>query len=149
MKKYVILAVLAMASLKADIRALYEAAVQAQQNAYCPYSNYFVGAALETASGKIYSGCNVENASWSVSICSERTAIVKAISEGEREFTRIAIVTKDGGMSCGMCRQMLNEFSPNIEIITFDEHGNIVTQVHLREMLPIAFGPESLTDLPD
>ena len=130
--------------MEKSLEALYEAAVQVQKRAYCPYSNYSVGCALEASSGQVYTGCNVENASWSVSICSERVALVKALSEGEREFRRLVIVTKDGGMSCGICRQMMNEFSPDIEIITFDAKGSVVVRERLRDMLPHAFGPESL-----
>ncbi len=149
MKKILILGLLAVASLQADIKELYVAAVKVQKNAYCPYSNYYVGCALEASSGKIYTGCNIENASWSVSICSERTALVKALSEGERSFKRLVIVTKYGGMSCGICRQMLNEFSPDLEIITFNVDGKVVVREKLRDMLPKAFGPESLQELPE
>ena len=130
--------------LHADSSPLYEAAKAAQANAYCPYSNYRVGCALETADGKIYTGCNVENASWSVSSCSERTAIVKAVSEGDTTFKRIAIITRDGGMACGMCRQMLHEFAPHIEIFTYNEAGELVKHAYLHDLLPFAFGPESL-----
>ncbi|MCI5052095.1 MAG: cytidine deaminase [Simkaniaceae bacterium] len=129
------------------LEQMYTHAKQAQAHAYCPYSKYQVGAALRAKSGEIYTGCNVENASWSVSICAERTALVKALSEGEREFTHLLILTRDGGISCGICRQMLNEFSPDLEIITSNSKGIEVLRRRLSELLPEPFGPTSLQHL--
>ncbi|MBF8263084.1 MAG: cytidine deaminase [Parachlamydiales bacterium] len=123
---------------------LIEKAKDAQKMAYQPYSHYSVGAALLGKSGKVYLGCNVENASYGLTNCAERTAIFKAVSEGEREFEAIAIVTKDGGMPCGACRQVLNEFSPKMEVIAADEHGRIHFQKLLDQLLPDAFGPANL-----
>lgn len=123
---------------------LIQAASNARQKGYAPYSQYRVGAALLTKSGKIVSGCNVENASYGLSNCAERTAIFKAVVEGEREFEAIAIVTKDGGMPCGGCRQVLNEFAPNLLIIAADEEGVIHTEVTLDQILPMSFGPANL-----
>ena len=91
---------------------LIQAALAASEHAYIPYSNYRVGAALLTTDGEVYSGCNVESASYTPTICAERTALVKAISEGKREFSAVAVVTRDGGSPCGVCRQLLFEFSP-------------------------------------
>lgn len=136
---------LASASVSPDLRsALIEKAVEGQQKAYAPYSNYFVGAALLTKSGKIYSGCNVENASYGLSNCAERTAVFKAVSEGEKEIETIVIVTRDGGMPCGACRQVLNEFNPNMHVITIDANQKVCREAALSELLPHAFGPASL-----
>ena len=93
---------------------LIQAALAASEHAYIPYSNYRVGAALLTTDGEVYSGCNVESASYTPTICAERTALVKAISEGKREFSAVAVVTRDGGSPCGVCRQLLFEFSPGM-----------------------------------
>ena len=89
---------------------LISQAAQAREHAYAPYSRYAVGAALLTRSGRVYTGCNVENASYSLTLCAERVALFKAVSEGEREFQAIAIVTSNGGSPCGACRQVLAEF---------------------------------------
>jgi cytidine deaminase len=106
--------------------------------AHVPYSNYHVGAALLASSGNVYGGCNVENASYGISICAERTAYVKAVSEGERTFEAIAVVTKDGGSPCGACRQFMAEFGLDTTVILSDEKGAYrVTSV--RELLPDAF----------
>ena len=91
---------------------LIQAAIAASANAYIPYSNYRVGAALLCADGEVYTGCNVESASYTPTICAERTALVKAISDGQRDFSAVAVVTRDGGSPCGVCRQLLFEFSP-------------------------------------
>jgi cytidine deaminase len=119
-------------------------ALAARQRAYAPYSRYHVGAALLASSGKIYEGVNVENAVYPVGICSERTALVKAISEGERAFEAIAVATPNGGSPCGMCRQMLSEFSPQLKVLLVDEQGRLILETSLRELLPHAFGPDDL-----
>ncbi len=121
-----------------------KAAVEAQQHAYCPYSDYPVGAALVGASGKIYTGCNVENASYGLCICAERNAVFKAVSEGEQDFTTIYIITKDGGVSCGACRQVLYEFNPKIRIVAADDALNLHCDTTLDVLLPHAFGPKNL-----
>ena len=95
-----------------------------RRKAYAPYSHYPVGAALFTASGKVYTGCNVENASYGLSICAERTAAFKAVSEGEREFVAIAVVTENGSAPCGACRQVLNEFGPDMRVLAVAASGN-------------------------
>lgn len=118
-------------------------AIEAREFAYAPYSNYKVGAALSTRGGRIYRGCNIENAAYSPSTCAERTAIFKAITEGVREFEAIAVVTSDGGAPCGVCRQVMREFAPNLTVIIGDLAGNY--QVYrLPELLPDSFGPENL-----
>src|SRR5689334_5222747 len=95
-------------------KLLAEKAAEARQRAYAPYSNFFVGAAIMTHDGKIYQGCNVENASYGLAICAERTAAVKAASDGVRSFKAIAVSVPGGGTPCGACRQFLNEFNPDL-----------------------------------
>lgn len=126
------------------LNELIEKAVEGQKNAYAPYSNYFVGAAVLTKSGKIYSGCNIENASYGLGNCAERTAVFKAVSDGEKEIELIVIVTKDGGMSCGACRQVLNEFNPDMKVIAVDKNYKVQHAAILGELLPYAFGPSNL-----
>ena len=123
---------------------LIQIAIEARKKAYVPYSHYPVGAALLTKSGKIYTGANIENAAFSVTICAERTAIFKAVSEGERDLQAIAVVTKNGGTPCGSCRQVMAEFNPNMKIYIANEEGELVQETILKEMLPGYFGPESL-----
>jgi cytidine deaminase len=125
------------------LNELLEQAIEAREYAYAPYSNYAVGAALLTAAGKIYKGCNIESASYSPSNCAERTAIFKAISEGDREFVAIAVVTVDGGAPCGVCRQVMREFAPNMTVIIGDLAGNYQIFT-LADLLPQSFGPENL-----
>ena len=112
--------------------------------AYVPYSNYPVGAALLTTSGRVYDGVNVENAAYPVTICAERTAIFKAVSQGEKDFSAIAVVTRNGGMPCGSCRQVMAEFSPDMDVIVADETGDIQSEMKLSDLLPGAFRSESL-----
>ena len=118
-------------------------AALAQEYAYAPYSNYPVGAALLTRSGRVYLGANVENAVYSLTVCAERTAVFKAVSEGEREFEAIAVVTPNGGSPCGACRQVLREFAPNLVVYIADADGNY-RQTSVAELLPDSFGPEFL-----
>ena len=122
---------------------LYQQAIKAMENSYTPYSNYKVGAALLTRSGKVYLGCNIENASYTPSICGERTAIFKAVSEGERDFVAIAVATANAGAPCGVCRQVMREFAPNLTVIIGNTEGqyNVLT---LPDLLPHSFGPENL-----
>lgn len=126
------------------VSTLIQKAIEGQQNSYSPYSQYRVGAAVLTKSGKIYTGCNIENASYGLANCADRTAVFKAVSEGDKDLIAIAIVTRDGGMPCGACRQVLNEFNPNMIIITLDETGTIRNQTTLDQLLPNAFGPANL-----
>ncbi len=119
---------------------LLKKAVEARENSYSPYSKFAVGAALETVDGEIFTGCNVENASYGLSICAERTALVKAVSAGARKFKRLAIVadTPEAVTPCGMCRQMLIEFSPGLELILANTKGK-TEKINLSELLPKAF----------
>ena len=123
---------------------LIQAALQARKWAYAPYSNYQVGAALLTESGKVYDGVNVENAAYTDGICAERVAIFKAVSEGERDFKAIAVVTANGGSPCGSCRQVLAEFGLDIEVLIADGEGQLLQETSVRELLPGAFTPEDL-----
>ena len=122
---------------------LLEMAIEARKNAYVPYSGYAVGAALETKDGRVFTGCNVENAAYGNTLCAERTALVKAVSEGYREFTKVAIAASGSApYPCGACRQSLYEFAPDLEVfVTWDVH---VDRVPLAELLPYGFGPSSL-----
>jgi cytidine deaminase len=131
-----------------DYKALIEKANEAKKMAYVPYSHFQVGAALLTKSGKIYTGCNIENASYGATNCAERTAIFKAISEGERDFEAIAIVSSSGELTypCGICRQVLAEFMLQGEIILGNEEGDIKVYT-LKEMLPYAFTEKDLKPL--
>lgn len=122
-------------------------AADMRRMSYIPYSHYAVGAALLTKSGKIYTGCNIENAAFPVSICAERTAIFKAVSEGEKEFDAIAIATEDGdGYPCGSCRQVMAEFAMNMEVFLADADGKITVESSMKQLLPGAFTPQNLLD---
>ena len=119
---------------------LMDLAMAAAQNAHVPYSHFPVGAALECDDGSVFTGCNVENAAYGSTICAERTAIVKAVSEGHRDFVRIAIAgkSKDFCVPCGSCRQVMMEFSPEMEVICLNGAGESKT-FSLRELLPYGF----------
>lgn len=127
-----------------DLPTLILAASAAAERAYVPYSHYKVGAALVTASGEVFTGCNIENASYPAAICAERTALVKAVSEGHREFSQLVVVTRDGGAPCGVCRQMLFEFAPELPITLVRLDGAIVLQSQLNDLLRYGFGPSSV-----
>ena len=123
---------------------LIDLAIEARRRAYAPYSNYPVGAALRTKSGKVFTGVNVENAAYPTTICAERTAVFKAVSEGEREFEVIAVVTENGGSPCGSCRQVLAEFGLDTIVLIADEKGNLLQETTVDDLLPGAFTPEHL-----
>ncbi len=123
---------------------LIEVASTVRKWAYAPYSKYLVGAALLTASGRIYDGVNVENAAYPDSICAERVAVFKAVSEGELKFEAIAVVTQNGGAPCGSCRQVLAEFGLDIIVITADDTGHIHQKTTVDGLLPNAFVPADL-----
>jgi len=125
-------------------RKLVQAAQDARQWAYAPYSNYRVGAALLSASGRVYDGVNVENAAYPNGICAERVAVFKAVSEGEREFTAIAVVTDNGGSPCGACRQVLSEFGLDTILVIADGEGRVLQETTVGGLLPGAFGPQHL-----
>jgi len=118
-------------------------AMQAREHAYAPYSGYTVGAVLLGKSGRVYTGCNVENAVYPLCICAERVAVVKAVSEGEREFTALAVATQNGGSPCGSCRQTLREFGADIVVLIADAAGKY-RETTVAELLPDGF---SATDL--
>ena len=126
---------------------LFDMAVKASANAYAPFSHFHVGAALLASSGRAYTGVNVENSSFGATICAERTAFVKAISEGERDCTAIAIAAKtaDGkiaeSLPCGICRQFMYEFSPDIFIITGTDREKLDVR-KLSDLLPLGFALE-------
>jgi len=125
---------------------LIESALIARQWAYAPYSHYQVGAAVLTSSGRIYDGVNVESAAYPTSMCAERVAIFKAVSEGERQFVAIAVATRNGGAPCGACRQVISEFGLDTLVIIADGEGRVVQEVPIGDLLPGAFRPEHLTD---
>ncbi len=126
---------------------LIKIAYDAMENAYAPYSKYKVGAALLAKNGEIYTGCNIECASYGATNCAERTALFKAVSEGVREFTAIAIVSSSRDLTppCGICRQVLYEFAPDLEIILVDKSkpDKIVSYV-LKDLLPIQFSSDDI-----
>ena len=128
-----------------DVRTkLIASASEARKWAYAPYSHYPVGAALLTGSGRIYDGVNVENAAYPDTICAERVAVFKAVSEGEREFVAIAVVTSNGGTPCGSCWQVLAEFSRSMLVLITDGDGKLIREITVEDLLPEAFGPKDL-----
>lgn len=130
-----------------NYKNLIEAAIKAKENAYVPYSGFRVGAALLTSDGRIFTGCNVENAAYSPSVCAERTAVVKAVSAGCREFTAIAVTGDHGGYlsPCGVCRQVLAEFcSLEDFVVILADSPEDYKELRLIELLPGAFGKENL-----
>jgi cytidine deaminase len=126
-----------------DRDGLIKAARLARRNAYAPYSHYTVGAALLTTSGRIFTGVNVENAVYPLTTCAERTAIVKAVSEGERDFVALAVATEDGGTPCGSCRQTLREFGRDIIVLIADDKG-MYQETTVEELLPNSFSASNL-----
>lgn len=124
--------------------ALLKQAAEARFLAYAPYSHYPVGAALLSASGKVFTGVNIENAAYPTGICAERVAVFKGVSEGEKSFTAVAVVTTNGGTPCGSCRQVLSEFSKSMLVIIGDSEGNYIRETTLSALLPEAFGPGHL-----
>lgn len=125
--------------------SLVAAARQAQQQAYAPYSHYQVGAAVETADGAVYTGCNIENASYGLAICAERVALGAAMTAGARQFRRIAVVSSSEppASPCGACRQVLAELAPDAEVIAAGPRS--VVRWTVAELLPSAFTPGHLT----
>jgi cytidine deaminase len=133
-----------MALTKQEQQALIDLANEARQRAYAPYSNYRVGAALRTKSGRVYTGVNVENAAYPAGICAERTAVFRAVTEGEREFEVISVVTDNGGSPCGSCRQVLSEFGLDTIVLIADGSGALVKETSVRDLLPDAFSGRHL-----
>ena len=128
---------------------LIETSLGARRWAYAPYSQYAVGAALLTSSGKVYDGVNVENAAYPSSMCAERSAVFKAVSEGEKKFVAIVVASRNGGEPCGACRQVLSEFGLDTIILVVNSEGYIVLETTVAELLPSAFGPEDLNEPED
>ena len=122
---------------------LIATAFEAREKAYAPYSGFPVGAALLTRSGRVFTGCNVENAMFGLTVCAERVAVFKAVCAGERDFEAIAVVTAPGASPCGSCRQVLREFGRDLRILVADTEGNS-REFMLEELLPSAFPDWSL-----
>ncbi|MCC6614512.1 MAG: cytidine deaminase [Anaerolineae bacterium] len=127
-----------------QLSTLIKDAIGAAERAYVPYSHYHVGAALHTPDGAVYAGCNVENAAYPATICAERVALVKAVSEGERTFDTIVVATNNGGSPCGLCRQMLYEFAPKLRVVMVDFEGAVHWDGVLSDLLLNGFGPTDL-----
>ncbi len=129
-----------------DIKGLIKKALEAQKKAYVPYSNFHVGAALLTEDGEVFTGCNIEIASYSPTLCAERTAIFKAVSEGHKKIKAIAVVgDADFTYPCGVCRQVIREFGKDAIIIVANSEDDY-REYKLEELLPHSFGPEDLTE---
>lgn len=122
-----------------DERALVGVALDAAQFAHAPYSKFRVGAALLTAEGSMVSGCNVENASYGLTVCAERVATWKAVSQGARSFLALAVCSPGGAMPCGACRQVLREFGAELPILVCDQKAQVVARRTLQELLPDSF----------
>ncbi len=119
-------------------------ALEASKNAYSPYSKAMVGCALETSDGSIYTGCNIENASYGGTICAERVAIMKAVSDKKMKLKKVYVYTKEGWPPCGLCRQVMSEFAaPDLEVIIGDESGKEV-KMKFSDLMPLSFTPEHL-----
>jgi cytidine deaminase len=125
-------------------QSLIDLANAARARAYVPYSHYPVGSALRTKTGKIYTGTNIENAAYPHTMCAERVAIFKAVSEGEKDFEVITVVTNNGGSPCGGCRQVMAEFGLDTIVLMADADGKLVKESTVKELLPEAFTPEKL-----
>lgn len=123
-----------------DQAALVAAALAARQRAYAPYSKFQVGAALRAAGGEVFAGCNVENASYGLTICAERAAVASAVAAGFRQFDALALALSGGGTPCGACRQVLAEFCPDLPILLIDaDEPSRLTEVRLADLLPGRF----------
>ena len=127
-----------------SITTLIEQAISASQNAYVPYSNYHVGAALLSTDNQVFTGCNVENSAYPAGICAERTAVVKAVSEGVKDFQTIVVATKNAGSPCGICRQVMNEFAPQMRVVLVDFDGAIALDTTVADLLPAGFSKQDL-----
>jgi cytidine deaminase len=125
-------------------KILRQKAQEASKNAYSPYSNALVGSAILMSDGSIYTGCNIENASYGGTICAERVAILKAVSEKKMQIDKVYVFTKEGWPPCGMCRQVMSEFAgPEMEVIIGDEKGSETT-LKFKELMPLSFTPSHL-----
>jgi cytidine deaminase len=133
-----------MSITPAEKQTLIDLANEARQRAYVPYSKYRVGAALRTKSGQVYTGVNVENAAYPQTMCAERIAVFKAVSDGEKEFAAISVVTDNGGSPCGGCRQVLAEFGLDTLVLIANGAGELLKEMTVNELLPEAFTPAHL-----
>lgn len=133
-----------MSLTTSEKQSLIDLANTTRQRAYVPYSKYHVGAALRTKTGRIFTGVNVENAAYPQTMCAERVAVFKAVSEGEQEFEAISVVTDNGGSPCGGCRQVLAEFGLDTLVLIADGEGHLLKEMTVKELLPEAFTPEHL-----
>ncbi|NLF01060.1 MAG: cytidine deaminase [Anaerolineales bacterium] len=133
-----------MGNVKLDREALVSHAIEARGRAYASYSGYPVGAAVLTDSGRIYTGCNIENAAYPLAICAERVAVFQAVAQGERSFIALAVATANGGSPCGSCRQVLREFGADTIVLIADASG-AYRETTVADLLPDSF---SATDLP-
>jgi cytidine deaminase len=125
---------------EALVEALVQAAIDVRQRAYAKYSQFLVGAAVLAGDGKIYTGCNVENSSYGLTICAERAAVFSAVAAGQRQFQLLAVATTGGGTPCGACRQVLAEFAPELPILLVDvAQPKAIVESNLRDLLPRAF----------
>lgn len=131
--------------MRPEYKKLVKDAIAAKKRAHAPYSRFRVGAALLASSGRIYVGCNVEISTYALTICAERTAIFKAISEGDRNFKAIAVISDDPGYTppCGACRQVLMDLAGNIDFLMVNGKGNVKV-LKMKELLPHAFGQKNL-----
>ena len=129
-----------------DEEALLEAARAVRVCAYAPYSGFTVGAALLAEDGTVFAGCNVENAAYPTTLCAERAAIGTAVAAGARRFTAVAVVAGGGGpcWPCGMCRQVLSEFAPDLLVLSAGSDGVVVRRTLSTQLLPDVFGPDRL-----
>ncbi len=127
-----------------SLEVLAATARLARQNAYCPYSHYAVGAAVEAADGEIFGGCNVENLSYGLTICAERAALAQMVSHGQRQIVRVYVTTEDGGTPCGMCVQSLLEFAtePSLVEVIVENAAHVTQRFTLSELMPHAFKSE-------
>ena len=132
---------------EANEQAVIEAALGARARSVAPFSKFFVGAAIRTDAGKIFTGCNIESASYGLTVCAERVAIWKALSEGERNFTNLAIAADTESLTppCGTCRQIIWEFAKHAEIVLVNQHGDRET-LEIKDLLPRAFDARFLKE---
>jgi cytidine deaminase len=135
-----------IAELAPEWQPLVAAARAAMAKAYAPYSKFFVGSCLEDDNGRLWSGCNVENASYSAAICAERTAVVKMVSEGVTRLRRVVVITSSDEpcFPCGVCRQVLREFGSTAEVLAVNRQATAFRRSTLGELFPASFGPEQL-----
>jgi cytidine deaminase len=125
---------------KSNHKELVKAALDVRQRAYAKYSNFLVGAAVLAGDGKIYAGCNVENASFGLTICAERAAVFNAVAAGQRQFQRLALATAGGAAPCGACLQVLAEFAPELPVLLVEiDRPSEIVEVNLRDLLPARF----------